>query len=317
MRYTRRKNTKNKSKNKSKKQKDSVYIGGTADSPCIIVDLASNAGLGNQLFIYSAGLVAKNKTGLPMCILPAKGKFHSATNYRELLFKQGSPVEEADMQSRLNRATKVHENIKNNPHGKWSNKNLPTNKMHNIAMKGVFYQNYESIKSAIPQIRNDLTEVFKNRYPTFEEEAFKGTSRDVTMFMHVRKGDYGDKSLPTEYYQKAIGIINGISKIKTLYIVSDDVNYCKSQVDSKIWTPTAEVRWLNPEDAKDELKTLYLMSMCSGGAILSGSTFSCWGAFLGADGIEDSIIIYPTKWYTGDSKLLSFPEPVGNKWISI
>ena len=109
------------------------------------------------------------------------------------------------------------------------------NKMHNIAMKGVFYQNYQSIKSAIPQVRADLTEEFKKRYPTFEEIAFKNTTRDATMFMHVRKGDYGFMSLPTDYYKRAIDIVNGIPKIKTFYILSDDVPYCKEQVNTKIW----------------------------------------------------------------------------------
>ena len=85
------------------KEKRGVYIGGTVADPCIIVDLASQAGLGNQLFIYSAGIVAKNKTGLPICILPSKGNFHSSKNYRSI-FKHGTPVEQKNMKSRLNKA---------------------------------------------------------------------------------------------------------------------------------------------------------------------------------------------------------------------
>jgi len=296
------------------RRKKKIIKGGQPTGPCIIVDLKNNAGLGNQLTIYAAGIVASNKTGLPMCILPVKGNHHSSKNYRTL-FKHGRPVEHKNMNTRISKSTRVHQNIAGDPHGKWSNRNLPTNKTHNISMDGVYYQNYESIKSAFPQIRSELAEEFKKQYPDLETEAFKGTSTDVTMFMHVRKGDYGPSSLPTDYYKRAIEIVNGESKIKTLYILSDDVDYCKNEINKKEWKPTAEVRWM--DDPKDELKTMYLMSLCKGGAIMSASTFSCWGVYLGADAVQNSIIIYPKKWITGDSKRISFPESIGNKWISI
>lgn len=296
------------------KEKRGVYIGGTVADPCIIVDLASQAGLGNQLFIYSAGIVAKNKTGLPICILPSKGNFHSSKNYRSI-FKHGTPVEQKNMKSRLNKALNVHNNIAGDPHGKWSNRNLPTNKTRNIAMKGLFYQNYEAIKTAIPEIRAELTEEFKKQYPGFEVTSFKDTTPTATIFIHVRKGDYGPKALPTDYYAHAINIVNGVEKIKTMYVLSDDVPYCKDQIATGAWKPNAEVRWI--DNPKDELKTMYLMSMCKGGAIMSASTFSCWGAFLGPDEVADSTIIYPKMWGTGDSSRITFPETVGNRWIAI
>jgi len=302
-RQTRRKRTKN------------SHMGGmvTNSKHCVIIDLASQAGLGNQLFHYAAGIVAMKKTGLPMCILPAKGNFHSAKNYRNTIFKQGSKVENANMKLRINRSIKVHENIADDPHGKWSNRNLPTNKTRNIAMKGVFYQNYESIKSAIPDIRAELAAHFTNQYPNFKESAFENTSPDATLFMHVRKGD--GTVLPTDYFTRAIDIVNTVPKIKTVYILSDETAYCKEQVDKGVWKYTAEVRWI--DDPNDELKAMYLMSMCRGGAIISASTFSCWGAFLGADEVADSVIIYPKMWGTGNSKRLSFPEQVDKKWIPI
>jgi hypothetical protein len=306
--YTRRRKT------KRNNAKGNVYIGGDPSNPCIIVNLAVKAGLGNQLFIYSAGIVASKKIGLPMCILPVVDNFHSSTNYRSL-FKQGSPVEIANMQNRLNKATKIHENIQQSAHGRWSKNNLPTNKSRNIAMKGIYYQNYESIKTAIPQVRIDLTEEFKKRYPDLEKTAFKNTTKDKTLFMHVRKGDTTPKSLPSEYYTKAIDIVNGVPTITTIYILSDDIPYCQGELESKRWQPKAEIRWI--DDPKDELKTLYLMSMCKGGAIMSSSTYSCWGAFLGPDEVENSVILYPLKWATGNSKNLEFPAQINNKWRAI
>ena len=62
---------------------------------------------------------------------------------------------------------------------------------------------------------------------------------------------------------------------------------------------------------------MYLMSLCKGGAIISNSTFSSWGAILGADEMPDSIIIYPKAWCTGDSSRIHFPVTIGNKWLAI
>ena len=288
--------------------------GGQTSEPCVIVDLRGGIGLGNQLFIYAAGIVAKNKTGLPICLLSNDVNPHSSKDYRNI-FKHGIKVDNENMKERMEKSIKLHENIASDPHGVWSPMNFPTNKTRNVSLKGGFYQNYELIKSAIPIIRTELADEFKRLYPDFKENTFKDISPDTTSFMHVRKGDYGTKTLSADYYGRAIDIINKISKIKTLYILSDDVPYCKEQIDKGIWKPTAEVRWI--DDQADELKTLYLMSMCKAGAIMSASSFSSWGVFLGADEIDDSTIIYPKIWFTGNSKKLSFPEQVGNKWMPI
>jgi len=296
------------------RKKRNLYIGGSAGSPCVIVNLTDRAGLGNQLFMYAAGIVAKNKTGLPLCVLPTKGNYHSKTDYR-FLFKQGTPVDEGVMGQRISSAVKVHNSIQHDPHGEWSNTHLPTNTSRNILMNGIYYQNYKSIHTALPQMRKDFSEKFAELYPGFKESVFKGTSPDATACMHVRRGDYGSQSLPASYYTAAIHEVNKVRSIKTLYILSDDVEYCKEQIESKVWQPNAEVRWI--DDPKDELKALYLMSLCVGGIIMSNSTFSCWGAFLGADRVPDSIIVYPKKWITGNSKRLQFPAQVNKKWMSL
>ena len=53
----------------------------------------------------------------------------------------------------------------------------------------------------------------------------------------------------------------------------------------------------------NELHTLYCMIKCKGGAVISNSTFSWWGAILG----ENNKVVYPKNWY-GDAKPTLFPE---------
>ena len=96
-----------------------------------------------------------------------------------------------------------------------------------------------------------------------------------------------------------------IDKISSIYVLSDDMGWCKEQSFS-----SPKIKWADTDDIqKDELKSFYLMMLCMGGAIISASTFSSWGVMLGADQNPDSTILYPSNWFiTGNSKQLMFPE---------
>jgi hypothetical protein len=59
-------------------------------------------------------------------------------------------------------------------------------------------------------------------------------------------------------------------------------------------------------DEPDELNGLALMSLCRGGAIIGNSTYSWWGAMLGAEP-AGAQIIYPTLWFS-DAKPALFPS---------
>ena len=100
-------------------------------------------------------------------------------------------------------------------------------------------------------------------------------------------------------------MLDSNSKIQKIYIVSDEIEWCKQQnFDS------SKIVYF---DSKDELETLYVMSLCKMGCAISNSTFSTWGAFLGSDANKDSMIIYPSKLgirVPGSSSALRFP----NRW---
>jgi len=274
-----------------------AYRGG-GDEKCIFVPLGGGSGLGNQMYQYAAGLTIAKKVKLPICILPTVNP-HSSEDYRKILFIRGKPVEFADVQSRVNAATNVLYKVRN-PHNRWSNTNILANNSTNIDLAGQYFQNYDSIKSVIPDIRADCKTAFEARYPDYKNEI-----QPTSAFIHVRRGDYGQASLGPEYYKKGIEMLHVIEGIRSIYILSDDIPWCKEQG----WA-SQKIRWV--ED-KDELKAMYLMSLCLAGACISASTFSSWGAILGADQNELSTIIYPAHWVTGDSSKIQFPS----RWKAI
>jgi len=106
--------------------------------------------------------------------------------------------------------------------------------------------------------------------------------------------------------------MNGNGAIKNIFVISDDVPWCKEQ---KFETKTGKpLNWIDdPLKQKDELYTLYIMMLCLGGAIISASTFSSWGAILGPDQNPESMIIYPDIWITGPSQPIEFPP----RWIVV
>ena len=310
-------------RNLQKIRQNRIYIGGSIPEKCIFLRFLDNEGLGMLLFMYAAGLTAKKKTNLPLCLLGANKKLHSDIDYRT--FMEGKSVNEEDVKMRLSEAKPIFTKRSNgNPKtftAKWSNTNIEYNKDENknLKMTDAYYQNYSSVKAVIPDVKMSL---IKNE---FHKESYKQvknifTDSSHTAFMHVRRGDYGmhGRYLPIDYYHTALTKLENNETIKHVYIMSNDMAWCKQhEADWKKFF-TKNIHYF---DNSNELETLYAMMLCEGGAIIANSSFSCWGAMIGADMNEKSMIIYPSPWIKElgtDPNLLSFPKrwhPVKNSSI--
>ena len=281
---------------RSRNHKGGNHRGGSSDK-CMYVHLGYNgSGLGNQLFVYAAGIVGKIKSGYKLCMIYSTGNLHVNADYRPLLI-QGEAIQGNGDKNTISIHNGVHQ------YDLWDNSTINVDGVHNYYMVGSLYHNYESIKPAIPIIREDFKKVFAEKYPGFKE-----TIDPNSAFIHIRRGDFlkvvnPDYMPSVEYYKSGIKMLKNAG-IKTIYLLSDDLEWCKKNLGGLDLTPFEE---------KDEVKTLYLMSLCKGGAVLSPSTFSAWGAILGADENNDSIIVYPERWL--DMKIenrVHFPS----RWIS-
>lgn len=124
--------------------------------------------------------------------------------------------------------------------------------------------------------------------------------REKTWFLHVRLGDY--KILPHHqipilpYYQKCL---NQVPKDCKVYLFSDEPHLCAQWVEGQCKGRGLQFEICNETD---EIRALYVMSQCWGGAIVANSTFSWWGAYFAwlAQGEKDSYkSFYPSIWGQG------------------
>jgi hypothetical protein len=128
--------------------------------------------------------------------------------------------------------------------------------------------------------------------------------------IHVRRGDYLKPphsdfmpSCSISYYEKALQQFD--IKEKTFCIFSDDLEWCKGQT---VFSSLPNKLFI---DEPDECKSLALMTVCHGGFICANSTFSWWGAFLGAH-VKRQPVIVPLQWVKGEEVDL-FPK----EWIHL
>ena len=257
-------------------------------------------GLGNQLFIYAGGLTISKHFGFPLLILAIDNdtdnkNVHSNTDYR-YLFNEAIPVELNDERVKSAKQVSFKSEI---VYGLYNLNELPVEESVYIHVPYHYYQNYTFIKDVIPEIRSSLVEQLKR---TYGESLIDNKS---SAFVHIRRGDYitsggGYRLLDVEYYKMGIKYLHNNSHLENIYIFSDDIAWCKEQS----WNTTKRLVFV---DDPDELKTLYMMSQCWAGAVISNSTFSCWGAFLGAYERAETIV-YPSKAF-----MSSLPE----SWIKI
>jgi hypothetical protein len=120
-----------------------------------------------------------------------------------------------------------------------------------------------------------------------------------SVFVHVRRTDYVGNPyhmvLPMEYYREAAALIAAKVPDPIFFVFSDDPEWCEANFKlpyrttiARNFSRTVESH-LGREDAD-----LYLMRRC-GHAIVANSSYSWWGAWLGADS-KGGIVIGPKTW---------------------
>jgi Glycosyl transferase family 11 len=149
-----------------------------------------------------------------------------------------------------------------------------------------YWQTEQYFKNAIPKV---LQAFSKFTTPLSRQaEMYKSIIRytDDSAFIHVRRQDYVDlqhvHGMPSlEYYNNALEEVNPTQ----VFIFSDDPNWCFQNFSSKYAVVHSTTKF---ED-------LQLMKACKH-AIIANSSFSWWGAYLGDDQ-ENRTVIAPKRWF--------------------
>ena len=244
-------------------------------------------GLGNQMFTVAAAYIVHKTSGIPLYILQNPSNEHNIKkhDYNLKIFKHfGLHLDLSQ------------ENVWSLGYRKFCPGGFSSWHPESIGL-GTCMDDYFQFYPALQPYENKLRELFLKGLVMPEKDY------SSYAFLHIRRGDYLKFSnihynQPIEYYEKAS---KNFSKI---LVVSDDMDWVKKQEFFK------ESKF-ELFESDDELETIAVMASCKTGAICANSTFSWWGAFLGAYGSRNPVYV-PKNWISLPVVSL-FPD----EWIII
>jgi hypothetical protein len=256
-------------------------------------------GLGNQMFQVAAGIVyhvEKQKTVL----LPKEFYNHHNTkniDYADTVFRafphRIDKVFDQDMIDRFLHQGIFTKHSISPGFDAW----VPEDISGNVLLHG-YFQYYPPIERHESFIRGVYLQGLQPLVSSYSPS-------ETLVGIHVRRGDYlqypHSEFLQTQtptYYGNALEYFD--RNKKTFLIFSDDLEWCKQQ---KVFQDLPNKLFI---DEPDECKSLAIMTMCHGGFICANSTFSWWGAFLGAYEKRQPVIA-PLHWFKGEQIQL-FPK---------
>jgi len=157
--------------------------------------------------------------------------------------------------------------------------------------KNIYLDGYWQNEKYFYDIKNILQkEIVPKKLSLDAQRYLHQIQKNNSISIHVRRGDYLKlkhiyKILDTEYYKKAIKIIESKISNPHYFIFSDDIEWCKNNLGIE------GTYVYNTKDIED----LYLMKNCKHN-IICNSTFSWWAAWLNENKVK--IIITPKIWFS-------------------
>lgn len=172
---------------------------------------------------------------------------------------------------------------------KFHDYNLSEIKAKNIIIRG-WFESEQYFAGLSDILKRELT--LKKALSRESEEISRLLRNAETICVTIRRGNftkdkYKKKFLICEpdYYYKGVEYIRKIHSGATVYICSDDIEWCKAKLKfpgNVIFEPQSEV-----------CEKLYLMSLCKH-FVIGNSTFSWWAQYLSSN--KEKIVIAPSKW---------------------
>lgn len=131
-------------------------------------------------------------------------------------------------------------------------------------------------------------------------------------FVHLRRGDYVHwpsndypAVLPFKWYEQQMNEITQADKRAHFIVCSDDHPYVEEHLGSH---PLVSIY------SGSEADDFFLMTQCSGGGILSASSFSWWAAWYGKYIFDGSLYIAPEFW-AGWRQKKWYPPAIKTTWL--
>lgn len=261
------------------------------------VTVKLTGGCANQMFGYAAGLALSRKLGVDLKLdISAYASPYEPRMYSLGLFKG------------------VDQELVQGLSGKIiQEKGLPYDAaLFEDAPQECSIVGYFQSERYFAHLRDELAEIFLPRKPLREghlavESAIRSQGCRAT-FVTVRRTDYVDSDyhglLDMPYYNRAAMIV--ISKLTqvapaaklkpTFFVFSDDPDWCIEHFqisESQIFCGNFDLT-VKPHLGREDAE-LWLMRQCEN-AICANSSYSWWGAWLGADA-RGGTVVAPRQWF--------------------
>lgn len=137
-----------------------------------------------------------------------------------------------------------------------------------------------------------------------------------TVCIHVRRGDYVQDAktntmhgaIDMGYLKTAVDLVLAHVCDPCFYVFSDDIDWCRRNVQIAHPITFVEPAMTGADPAVD----LYLLTL-GRHFILSNSSFSWWGAWLGSG--EESLVVAPKRWFQAPE--VAACTPALPEWIKV
>lgn len=290
-----------------------------------MIKLTFEGGLGNQMFQYVFGRYVEQLFNESVCFDISKYKFESSENREFELFSFNINPDWKELPLKKNRISRlglqyilyciitapyVRLNtylLKKNRQTKFDN--LYQELINSIGFYRVHYGNYneprkslfpiktvrghwfwpEMVKKMDPIVRNELRVI--RPISKINAKFLYQIQNSNSVGVHVRRGDYVELGLVVcdiHYYERSIKKMTELLDKPTFYIFSDDIPWVKQNL--KVEEGTNIVYIDNDNSSPEDMRLLYNCNHF----IMSNSTFSWWGAYLGD--YPNKKVIVPEFW---------------------
>lgn len=285
------------------------------------VSIEPIGGLGNQLFILSAGLWLAKKFDVELIVDMARGKvtghqhgssiegFIEGVKFRNL-GRSNFEVKLTGLIDRMSRRNDAISNLRQLLGGSYCSRQIGYDPRIELlssprAITG-YFQTYRYVEDL------DIVNKIKIKSPTeWLQNQLKEISSDGFVAMHIRRGDYEKVSdlyglLDTNYYVRAIKSIPVPYQNLPIWVFSDDPKQSET-ITSLIKGKKFKI--VSPPPESEAFESLFLMSKARVN-LIANSTFSWWGAYLS----NHHTVIAPETWYKGMEEPMDL---IPKSWIRV
>lgn len=257
-------------------------------------------GLGNQLFIYGAGLALANSHSTELAVDLSWFSLQSKRRY-ELDSFEHSGIEGSWLNHKARKWPAMFARSKSDfriesfsePSFRYWPQfwNVPAGSL----IKG-YFQSWRYLEPVAGQLRKQLAQPTNpSKWYIDQKESLRRLGPWISC--HIRRGDYTVQPytevhgvVGIEYYRSAIATARQVAGSMPVLVFSDDIDLAK-EVMSSI---SGEIHFVQPPTSSRSIESLLLMSdaYC---AVLANSSFSWWAAWLNDE--SGKCVIAPSPWF--------------------